>query len=187
MTDLITTPLGVQERLKALRRTVAQRIVVLDGASGSEFQNMGLTEDDLRGDRFVDHVKPLTGNYDLLAITGPEALRKLHRSYLQAGSDVISTNTFSSTTVAQREYGLDDAVLVREINRNAARIARETADSFTLKDGRLRWVAGAVGPTNVTLSLSPRVEDPGYRAITFAELAASYQVQIAGLIEGCLL
>ena len=141
---------------------------MLDGASGSEIQSLRLTETDLRGHRFCDHGRSLAGNLDLLVLTHPDAVLDLHDAYLAAGADIITTNTFSSTAVAQREYGLDDPALIHEINVTGARLARRAVDAALAADGRQRWVAGAIGPTNVTLSLSPKVEDPGYRALTFA-------------------
>ncbi len=167
-----------------LRAAATERILVLDGASGSEFQALRLTEVDLRGERFADHPSSLAGNYDLLALTRPDDVRALHLRYLLAGADIITTNTFSATTVAQREYGLDDPELIGELNASAARLARQAADEAESQDGRPRFIAGAVGPTNVTLSLSPRVEDPAFRAITFRQLAEAYRQQIAGLVEG---
>jgi 5-methyltetrahydrofolate--homocysteine methyltransferase len=160
------------------------RILLLDGASGTQFQEMKLSEDDLRGERFRDHPSSLAGNYDVLALTQPDAVHDLHRRYIAAGSDIVSTNTFSSSTIAQREYGLDQPELIVEINRAAATIAREEVDSARRHDARQRWVAGSIGPTNVTLSMSPRVEDPGYRATTFREVAESYRHQISGLVTG---
>ncbi|MDJ0767970.1 MAG: methionine synthase [Ilumatobacter sp.] len=167
-----------------LHHAAAERILVIDGAAGTEIQALDLTEDDLRGERFADHPQSLAGNNDLLVLTQPDAVRTLHRHYLDAGADILATNTFSSTTVAQREYGLDDPALIDEMNRAGARLAREQADVAERRDGRHRFVAGSIGPTNVTLSLSPRVEDPGYRALTFRRLAESYGQQIAGLVAG---
>ena len=167
-----------------LRAAAAERILVLDGATGTEFQTLNTSEDDLRGDRFREHPTSLSGNHDLLVLTHPESVIELHLSYLLAGADIITTNTFSSTTIAQREYGLADPALIGELNRTAAQLARSAADRAQRRDGRLRWTAGAIGPTNVTLSLSPRVEDPGYRTMTFREVASSYLQQIAGLVEG---
>jgi 5-methyltetrahydrofolate--homocysteine methyltransferase len=161
-----------------------ERILLLDGAAGSQIQRLGLTEDDLRGERFADHPSSLAGNNDLLALTRPRDVRELHDAYLAVGADIISTNTFSSTTVAQREYGLDDPVIIADLNRAAASIARQAADDATASTGVRRWVAGAIGPTNVTLSLSPRVEDPGYRALTFRQLAEAYRQQIDALVAG---
>ena len=166
------------------RRAAAERVLVLDGASGTEIQRLGLAEDDLRGHRFCHHGQSLAGDNDLYVLTKPEAIRELHANYLAAGADIISTNTFSSTTVAQREYGLDDPSLVHELNVAGARLAREAADAASRADGRPRFVAGAIGPTNVTLSLSPKVEDPAYRAMTFRQVAEAYRQQIAGLVEG---
>ncbi|MEY2523665.1 MAG: 5-methyltetrahydrofolate--homocysteine methyltransferase, partial [Ilumatobacteraceae bacterium] len=168
----------------ALGAAAVDRILVLDGATGTEFQALKTTEADLRGTRFVDHPSSLAGNHDLLVLTQPDSVIELHLSYLLAGADIITTNTFSSTTVAQREYGLDDPELIGELNRTGAQLARRAADDAHRRDGRPRWVAGAVGPTNVTLSMSPRVEDPGYRTMTFRDLAESYRQQIAGLVEG---
>ena len=170
--------------IDAFRQAARERILILDGASGSEIQSLGITEDDLRGERFADHGRSLAGNNDLLILSQPDMVRHLHRSYLAAGADIITTNTFSSTTVAQREYGLDDPALIHDLNVAGARLAREMADDAEQADGRPRWVAGALGPTNITLSLSPRVEDPAYRALTFRELAQAYGEQIAGLVDG---
>ncbi len=167
-----------------LLTAAADRILVLDGASGSEFQGLGLTESDLRGTRFADHAPSLAGNLDLLSLTQPDAVRQLHRHYLEAGADIISTNTFSSTVIAQSEYGLAQPELIHEINVAAAGIARAAADDASSHDGRPRFVAGAIGPTNITLSLSPRVEDPAFRARSFREIAEAYRQQIAGLVEG---
>ena len=168
----------------SLQSAAAERILVLDGATGTEFQALKTTETDLRGTRFADHPSSLAGNHDLLVLTQPDSVIELHLSYLMAGADIITTNTFSSTTVAQREYGLDDPELIAELNRTGAQLARRAADDAHRNDGRTRWVAGAVGPTNVTLSMSPRVEDPGYRTMTFRGVAESYRQQIAGLVEG---
>ncbi len=168
----------------SLRAAATERILVLDGATGTEFQALETTEMDLRGKRFADHPSSLAGNHDLLVLTRPDSVIELHLSYLMAGADIISTNTFSSTTVAQREYGLDDPDLIAELNRTGALLARHAADDAQRRDGRSRWVAGAVGPTNVTLSMSPRVEDPGYRTMTFRDVAESYRQQIAGLVDG---
>ena len=168
----------------SLRAAANERILVLDGATGTEFQALQTAEVDLRGRRFVDHPSSLAGNHDLLVLTQPGSVIELHLSYLLAGADIITTNTFSSTTVAQREYGLDDPDLIAELNRTGALLARRAVDDAHRSDGRIRWVAGAVGPTNVTLSMSPRVEDPGYRTMTFRDVAESYRQQIAGLVEG---
>jgi 5-methyltetrahydrofolate--homocysteine methyltransferase len=167
-----------------LRRAAAERILVLDGASGSELQTLRLSDDDVRGERFHDHQHSLAGNHDILVLSQPEAVLDLHRRYLAAGADLITTNTFSSTAVAQREYGLDDAAIIGEINLAAARLARRAADEAAARHGVRHWVAGAIGPTNVTLSMSPKVEDPGYRVMTFRDVAEAYRRQIAALVEG---
>ena len=159
-----------------------ERILVLDGATGSEYQAIGITEDDLRGDRFAGHPTSLAGNLDLLVLGRPEVVTDLHRRYLDAGADIITTSTFSSTTIAQREYGLADADLVHELNRTAVRLARDATATAMAVDGRRRFVAGAIGPTNVTLSLSPTVDDPAHRAATFRQIAEAYRQQIAGLV-----
>ena len=172
------------DRIAQLEAAAAQRILVLDGSAGVLLQNYGLSEDDLRGERFATHPRSLAGDFDVLSISAPDVLRRMHRSYLDAGCDILCTNTFQSTSITQREYGLDQPDVIHEMNFNAARLARECADAYTAADGRMRWVAGSVGPTNVTLSLSPRVEDPGYRASTFRELGASYREQMIALIDG---
>ena len=161
-----------------------ERILVLDGAAGTFIQGLGLGEDDLRGELLRDHPTSLAGNNDLLALTCPDAVRAMHDAYLDVGADIISTNTFSATTTAQREYGLDDPAFVRDLNLAAAHGARRAADARAAADGRQRFVAGAVGPTNVTLSLSPRVDDPGFRLMTFRQVAEGYRQQIAALVEG---
>ena len=170
--------------MNRFRSVAAEQILVLDGATGSEFQALGLDESDLRGRRFESHPSSLSGNHDLLSLTRPDDVRELHLRYLRAGADIITTNTFSATTVAQREYGLDDRSLIVELNQSAARLAREASDEAERLDGSPRFVAGALGPTNVTLSLSPRVDDPSYRALTFAQLAEAYGDQIEGLVAG---
>ena len=168
----------------SLHAAAAERILLLDGASGSELQRMGITEADLRGGRFADLSQSLAGNNDLLALSAPDVVRRLHDSYLEVGADILTTNTFSGTTVAQREYGLDDPALITDLNVAAASIAREAADAAASDTGQPRWVAGAIGPTNVTLSMSPRVDDPGYRALSFRHLAEAYRGQIEALIDG---
>jgi len=167
-----------------IQAAAQDRILVIDGASGTEFQSLGLTETDLRGTRFADHPSSLAGNLDLLVLTQPDAIRELHVRYLLAGADIITTNTFSSTVVAQSEYGLDRPELIHELNVAAAGLARDAAAQASRDDRRQRFVAGAIGPTNITLSLSPRVEDPAYRARTFREIGEAYRQQIAGLVEG---
>ncbi|WP_433155542.1 methionine synthase [Actinomadura nitritigenes] len=161
-----------------LRRLLDERIVVLDGAWGTMLQGAGLTPEDYRGDLIGgDHEKDVTGDPDLLNLTRPDVILDVHRQYLEAGADVTTTNTFTATSIGQADYGLEG--LVREMNVQGARLARQAADEY----GN-RFVAGSVGPLNVTLSLSPRVEDPAYRAVTFDQVKASYAEQIAGLAEG---
>jgi 5-methyltetrahydrofolate--homocysteine methyltransferase len=158
------------------------RIVVLDGAMGTEIQNLGLSDDAFRGDRFCDHGCDLAGNNELLTLTQPDAMRDIHLRYFLAGADIAETNTFSANRVSQGDYDTVDQVV--ELNEAAARLTREAAEEAQGIDGRRRFVAGAVGPTNMTLSLSPKVEDPGYRAITFGALADAYQEQIEALLRG---
>ncbi|RYU78297.1 methionine synthase [Hymenobacter persicinus] len=160
-----------------------QRILVLDGAMGTMIQRHTLTEEDFRGSRFADHPKPLRGNNDLLSLTRPDIIRGIHADYFEAGADMVETNTFSGTTIAQADYGLEHVVY--ELNFESARIAREVADEFTARNPQKpRFVAGAIGPTNRTASLSPDVNRPGFRAVTFDELATAYHEQVRGLVEG---
>jgi 5-methyltetrahydrofolate--homocysteine methyltransferase len=160
-----------------------ERILVLDGAMGTMIQRYKLEENDFRGDRFKDHPHPLKGNNDLLSITRPDIIKVIHREYLEAGADILETNTFSGTTIAQADYHLQDAVY--DINFYSAKIAREVADEFSKKDpSRPRFVAGAMGPTNKVASLSPDVNNPGFRAITFDELAVAYKQQAIALLDG---
>ena len=150
---------------------------------GSLIQGYGLTEEDYRKGYFEEHESDLKGNHDLLVLTRPDVIREIHEQYLEAGADVIETNTFSGTTIAQEDYGTEH--IVYEMNVAAARVARQAADEYTAKNpAKPRFVAGAVGPTNRTLSISPDVNDPGYRAITFMELADAYYTQIKGLADG---
>ena len=157
--------------------------MVLDGAMGTMIQRHILEEADFRGERFKNHAYPLKGNNDLLSITRPDIIKDIHRQYLAAGADILETNTFSSTSIAQADYHLES--LAYELNFESARIAKDVAVEFTRKDpAKPRFVAGAMGPTNRTLSLSPDVNNPGYRAITFDELKEAYKVQAQGLIDG---
>ncbi len=168
-------------RAAALHEAAAQRILVLDGAMGTMIQRHRLEEDEFRGNSLTNHDRPLKGNNDLLSITQPEVIRSIHIAYLEAGADIVETNTFSSTTIAQGDYGLEH--LAFEMNRASASIAREAADALSTHD-RMRFVAGALGPTNKTASLSPDVNNPGYRAVTFDELAEAYEEQTLGLMAG---
>ncbi|MFD1003115.1 homocysteine S-methyltransferase family protein [Ohtaekwangia kribbensis] len=160
-----------------------ERILVIDGAMGTMIQRYKLEEEDFRGERFKDHGFPLKGNNDILSITRPDIIKAIHRQYLEAGADIIETNTFSGTTIAQADYHLEDAVY--DLNYYSAKIAKEVAEEFTKKDpSKPRFVAGAMGPTNKTASLSPDVNNPGFRAITFDELALAFKQQAKGLIDG---
>jgi 5-methyltetrahydrofolate--homocysteine methyltransferase len=166
----------------ALRELARERILVLDGAMGTEIQNLMLDEAGFRGERFRDWPRDLRGNNDLLVVTQPDVIRDIHLAYFRAGADIVSTNTFSSTRIAQADYGLEEATA--ELNRAGARLAREAADAAAREDGRPRFVAGAMGPTNRTASISPDVSNPGFRAITFDELRAAYGEQAAALLDG---
>ena len=157
--------------------------MVLDGAMGTMIQRHVLEEADFRGARFKDHKYLLKGNNDLLSITRPDIIKDIHRQYFEAGADIAETNTFSSTTIAQADYHLES--IAYELNVQSAKIAKEVADEFTKKNpDKPRFVAGAMGPTNRTLSLSPDVNNPGYRAITFDQLKEAYKEQAKGLIDG---
>lgn len=160
-----------------------KRILVLDGAMGTMIQRYKLEEEDFRGDRFKDHPKSLKGNNDILSITRPDIIKDIHKAYFEAGADIAETNTFSSTTIAQADYGMEE--YVEEMNYESARIAKEAAAEFTAKTpDKPRFVAGSIGPTNKTASLSPDVNDPGYRAVTFNELKEAYKQQAGALAKG---
>lgn len=160
-----------------------ERILIIDGAMGTMIQRHTLTEADFRGEKFKNHPYPLKGNNDLLSITRPDIIKDIHRQYLQAGADIIETNTFSSTTIAQADYHLED--FVYDLNFQSAKIAREVADEFTRREPhKPRFVAGAMGPTNKTASLSPEVNNPGFRAVTFDQLATAFKEQARALIDG---
>lgn len=160
-----------------------QRILILDGAMGTMIQRHKLEEKDFRGEILKDHQHPLKGNNDLLSITRPDIIKDIHRQYFNAGADMVETNTFGSTTVAQADYHLEH--LVYEINFQAAKIAKEVADEITAKEpGKPRFVAGSMGPTTKLSSMSPDVNNPGYRAITFDELVIAFKQQAKGLIDG---
>src|SRR4051794_7437118 len=168
--------------LAELRKAAAERILVLDGAMGTEIQALKLSEADFRGERFAAHGHDLKGNNDLLILTQPDAIRETHLHYFRAGADIVETNTFSGTSIAQADYGLE--AIVYELNREGARLAREAAIAAEKEDGRRRFVAGAVGPTNRTLSISPDVNNPGYRAVTFDQVRDAYAEQVRGLVDG---
>ncbi|MCW2863422.1 MAG: methionine synthase [Actinoallomurus sp.] len=172
----MVSPVG-SDVTQALRELLDQRVVVLDGAWGTMLQGAQLTPDDYRGDRFVDHPRDVTGDPDLLNITRPDVVLDVHRQYLAAGADITTTNTFTATSIGQADYGLQE--YVREMNLEGARLARQAAD-----EAGGRFVAGSIGPLNVTLSLSPRVEDPAYRAVSFDDVRAAYAEQIKALADG---
>jgi 5-methyltetrahydrofolate--homocysteine methyltransferase len=166
-----------------IQEIIKKKILVLDGGMGSLIQSYNLEEEDFRGERFKNHSHPLKGNNDLLAVVQPQILKEIHNRYLEAGADILETNTFSGTTIAQADYALEDAVY--DINYESARIAKECADEYTAKDpSKPRYVTGAMGPTNRTASISPDVNDPGYRAVTFDQLVEAYSLQAKALIEG---
>src|SRR5271166_6116457 len=171
-----------QTALKALREAASDRILVLDGAMGTQIQGLGLGESHFRGDRFQACACHLQGDNDLLTLTQPQAIEDIHFAYAMAGADILETNTFSATSIAQADYGMQDVVY--ELNRDGARLARRAALRAEKADGRRRFVAGALGPTNRTASLSPDVNNPGFRAVTFDDLRAAYGEQIRGLIDG---
>ena len=170
------------ERIQSLMRALDERIVVLDGAMGTMIQGFGLTEEDYRGERFADSRRDLKGNNDLLSITQPEIIRDIHNSFLDAGADIIETNTFNSNAPSMADYGMEE--LVVELNITAARLARDCADRHAEKSGNVCYVAGVLGPTNRTASISPDVNDPGFRNISFDQLADTYEVSAIALIEG---
>ncbi|MCW8820427.1 MAG: homocysteine S-methyltransferase family protein, partial [Ignavibacteriaceae bacterium] len=168
---------------ESLASLLEKRILVLDGAMGTLIQTYKLEENDYRGERFASHGHPLKGNNDILVLTQPDIIHAIHCEFLEAGSDIIETNTFNANPVSQSDYGTEN--LVKRINLEAARLARKAADAYSLKDpSKPRFVAGSIGPTNKTLSLSPDVNNPGYRAVSFKEIADNYREQLEGLIEG---
>ncbi|MCD8449326.1 homocysteine S-methyltransferase family protein [Tenacibaculum dicentrarchi] len=162
---------------------IQKRILLLDGAMGTMLQAYKFTEEDFRGKRFKNYPTSLQGNNDLLSITQPQAIKEIHAKYFEAGADIIETNTFSGTTIAMADYQMED--LVYELNYQSAKIAKEVANEFTQKEPhKPRFVAGSIGPTNRTASMSPDVNDPGYRAVTFDELRIAYKQQVEALLDG---
>ena len=162
---------------------IKNRILVLDGAMGTMLQRYNFSEEDFRGERFKDFPHSLKGNNDLLSLTQPKAIRDIHAQYFEAGADIVETNTFSGTTIGMADYHLED--IVYELNFQSAKIAREVADEFTAKNPeKPRFVAGSIGPTNRTASMSPDVNDPGFRAVTFDDLRIAYKQQVEALIDG---
>jgi 5-methyltetrahydrofolate--homocysteine methyltransferase len=175
---LITINYDYQD-MTNIRKILQDRILVLDGAMGTMLQRFNFSEEDFRGEQFKNFSYPLKGNNDLLSITQPEAVKSVHRAYFEAGADIVETNTFSGTTIGMTDYHLEDYVY--ELNFQSAKIAREVADEFNDKP---RFVAGSIGPTNRTASMSPEVNNPGFRAITFDELRIAYKQQVEPLIDG---
>ncbi|MBK5197220.1 MAG: homocysteine S-methyltransferase family protein [Methyloceanibacter sp.] len=172
-----------EERIAALKQEAKQRILILDGAMGTMIQRYKLDEAGYRGARFKDHTRDVKGNNDLLVLSQPKIISEIHNAYLEAGADIIETNTFNSQAISQADYGLAD--ISEELNVAAARLAREAADAWTEKTpDRPRFVAGAIGPTNRTASLSPDVNNPGFRNVDFDALVEAYATQTRGLIEG---
>jgi 5-methyltetrahydrofolate--homocysteine methyltransferase len=170
-------------RIAALPRIARERILVLDGSWGVMLQGFGLTEEDYRGERFSNWPRDLKGNHDLLCVTRPDLVRDISLAYLEAGADIISTNSFTATSISLADYGCESHAA--EINLAAARVARAACDSVEAKDrSRPRFVAGSIGPTNKTASISPDVNDPAFRNVTFDELRASYAEVTRALIQG---
>lgn len=173
----------IKESSMTIEDILKERILIIDGAMGTMIQRHTLEEADFRGEKFRNHTHPLKGNNDVLSLTRPDIIREIHREYLEAGADIIETNTFSATTIAQADYHLEE--FVYELNFESARIAKEVADEFTRREPhKPRFVAGAMGPTNKTASLSPEVNNPGFRSITFDQLAAAFKQQAKALMEG---
>src|SRR5580693_7733607 len=167
----------------SIRKELEKRILVIDGAMGTMIQRYQLSEKDFRGERFANHASDLQGNNDLLNITRPDVIKAIHTEYLEAGADIIETNTFSTQRISLADYHLE--ALAYELSYEGARIAREVVDEYNKKEpAKPRFVAGAIGPTNRTASLSPDVNDPGYRAVTFDDLAEAYYEQVRGLVDG---
>ncbi|HCY69543.1 MAG TPA: methionine synthase, partial [Bacteroides cellulosilyticus] len=165
----------------SIEKLVRERILILDGAMGTMIQRYNLTEEDFRGERFADIPGQMKGNNDLLCLTRPDVIQDIHRKYLMAGADIIETNTFSSTSVSMADYHVQE--YVREMNLAAVKLAREVADEFSTPD-KPRFVAGSIGPTNKTCSMSPDVNNPAMRALTYDELADAYREQMEALLEG---
>ena len=176
-------PIKTPDHTDTLRSLMRERILVLDGAMGSLIQEYKLDESGFRGERFASHLRDLKGCNDLLSLTRPDIISEIHRNYLDAGADLIGTNSFTCTRISMADYGLEDYAY--EMNYHAARLAREAADEYTARDpGKPRFVAGSLGPTNKTASISPDVQDPGYRDVTFEELVEAYVENARGLLDG---
>ena len=170
------------ERIAEFKRLLEQRILTLDGAFGTMVQRYKLDEAGYRGERFKEWPHDLKGNNDVLVLSRPDIVSEIHRQYLEAGADILETNSFGANSIAQADYRMES--LAFEMNVAAAKLARDAADQFEQASGRVRLVAGALGPTNRTASLSPDVNDPGYRAVTFDQLVEAYSQATRGLIEG---
>jgi 5-methyltetrahydrofolate--homocysteine methyltransferase len=169
--------------MSKIQEAIKNRILVLDGAMGTMLQRYNFSEEDFRGERFKDFPHSLKGNNDLLSLTQPQAIKDIHAQYFEAGADIVETNTFSGTTIGMADYHLED--IVYELNFQSAKIAREVADEFTARNPeKPRFVAGSIGPTNRTASMSPDVNDPGYRAVTFDDLRIAYKQQVEALLDG---
>ncbi|MET6991520.1 homocysteine S-methyltransferase family protein [Sediminicola arcticus] len=169
--------------MKNIKEILKERILILDGAMGTMLQRYKFTEEDFRGERFKDWGHPLQGNNDLLSLTQPDAIAEVHRKYFEAGADIVETNTFSGTTIAMADYNME--ALVYELNYESARIAKKVADEFTKKNpNKPRFVAGSIGPTNKTASMSPDVNDPSFRAVSFDDLRIAYKQQVEALLDG---
>ena len=180
---LTETSITMSTPKSKIEAELLKRILVLDGAMGTMLQQYNFSEEDFRGERFKDYPSPLQGNNDLLSLTQPKAIAEVHAKYFEAGADIVETNTFSGTTIAMADYDMED--LVYELNFESAKIAKEVADKFTKANPEQpRFVAGSIGPTNKTASLSPDVNRPEYRAITFNELRIAYKLQVEALIDG---
>ncbi len=168
---------------KGIKEILKERILILDGAMGTMIQQYDFSEEDFRGERFKDFPASLKGNNDLLSLTQPKAIKEIHKKYLEAGADIIETNTFSTTSIAMADYKMED--LVYEMNFESAKIAKEVANEFTEKEPhKPRFVAGSIGPTNKTASMSPDVNDPGFRAVSFNDLRIAYKQQAEALLDG---
>lgn len=181
--SLLNNSFFLDDIMLSIKEILQKRILVLDGAMGTMLQRYKFTEEDFRGERFKDWAHPLQGNNDLLSLTQPQALAEIHRKYFAAGADIVETNTFSGTTIAMADYHMEE--LVYELNYESAKIAKKVADEFTAKEPhKPRFVAGSIGPTNKTASMSPDVNDPGFRAVSFNELRVAYKQQVEALLDG---
>src|SRR5215468_3729545 len=176
----MSTP--VSSKRTALLAAARERILVLDGAMGTMLQGLQFDDEAFRGARFKDFHRDVRGNNDLLILTQPKAIEDIHAEYLRAGADIVATNTFSSTSIAQADYDMSE--LAYELNREGAKLARAAAERVAAEDGKPRFVVGALGPTNRTASISPDVANPGYRAVTFDDLRQAYGEQAKGLLDG---